>query len=176
MLVPPPGEKPRTPLNAMGASTRGSMLAAAAAAAEAETEEEEQDPLADWTTLLVHLRPLMDFIDKCVDAKRKLLLHCDTGISTSFCVLLVYMLTKRRVRLSAAIEHVQKIRKQCALTENTEDNTFKSLMAAANIWIGDTGTSFHVRGKKAKPERLSENPAPPFWLKPKLLRSLILVP
>ena len=42
---------------------------------------------------------------------------CDTGISTSFCVLLVYMLTKRRVRLSAAIEHVQKIRKQCALTE-----------------------------------------------------------
>ena len=117
MLVPPPGEKPRTPLNAMGVSTRGSMLAAAAAAAEAETEEEEQDPLADWSTLLAHLRPMMDFIDKCVDAKRKLLLHCDTGISTSFCVLLVYMLTKRRVRLSAAIEHVQKIRKQCALTE-----------------------------------------------------------
>ena len=118
MHVPPPGEKPRTPLDGMaGASARGSMLAAAAAAANAEEEEEEQDPLADWSTLLAHLRPMMDFIDKCVDAKRKLLLHCDTGISTSFCVLLVYMLTKRRVRLSAAIEHVQKIRKQCALTE-----------------------------------------------------------
>ena len=50
---------------------------------------------------------------------------------------------------------------KCSLTENADDETFKNLMAAANIWIGDTGTSFHVRGKKANPGRLSENPAPP---------------
>ena len=63
--------------------------------------------------------------------------------------------------LQVNLDEDNVMKKQCALTENPEDDTFKSLMAAANIWIGDTGTSFHVRGKKAKPERLSENPAPP---------------
>ena len=63
------------------------------------------------------MRPMIAYIDQCVDAKRKLLVHCDTGISASFCVLLVYMLTKRRVRLKQAIDHVIAIRRQVCLTE-----------------------------------------------------------
>ena len=37
------------------------------------------------------MRPLIAFIDKCVEARRKLLIHCDAGISTGFGVLLVYV-------------------------------------------------------------------------------------
>lgn len=46
-------------------------------------------------------------------------MHCDLGIHTSFCIVLAYMMTKRRLRLRESVLHLQKIRRQLKLGRHT---------------------------------------------------------
>lgn len=54
-----------------------------------------------------------------VKRKETLLVHCDLGIHTSFCIVLAYMMTKRRLRLRESVLHLQKIRRQLKLGRHT---------------------------------------------------------
>ncbi len=47
--------------------------------------------------------------------KRVVLVHCDLGVCTSLCVVLAYMLTKRRLRLNSSLKHLEAIRPQLQL-------------------------------------------------------------
>ena len=42
-------------------------------------------------------------------------IHCETGISTSYLVLAVYMMVKKRLRLQEILDHITKIRRQVQL-------------------------------------------------------------
>ena len=42
-------------------------------------------------------------------------MHCDLGVCTSYCIVLVYMMTKRRLRLKDSIAFLQSKRRQLRL-------------------------------------------------------------
>ena len=44
-----------------------------------------------------------------------ILVHCDLGIRTSYCIVLAYMITKRRLRLKESMLHLRSIRHQMNL-------------------------------------------------------------
>lgn len=80
-----------------------------------EIEDEEHNPLA-WWKLVENLESTLKFIDGAVNRRRTVLVHCDLGQTASFAVVLAYMLTKRRVRLQDAKEHLMKARRELRLT------------------------------------------------------------
>ncbi len=47
--------------------------------------------------------------------KEIILVHCDLGVCTSYCVVLAYMITKRRLRLRESMIHLESVRHQLCL-------------------------------------------------------------
>lgn len=82
--------------------------------------------------LLLRLRVLLDFMAECLEQNRRLLICCDTGVSTGPSVLLAFLLLKRRYRLLPVLQHMQRIRRQVKPTvsmwkglQGLEDNLDK---------------------------------------------------
>jgi len=66
---------------------------------------ETTEDVAAWYTLTGLLKTCTEFIHKAIERKETLLVHCDLGIHTSFCIVLAYMMTKRTTettRISSA--------------------------------------------------------------------------
>ena len=55
----------------------------------------------------------VDFI--FIRRKDIVLVHCDLGVCTSYCIVLAYMISKRRLRLKESISHLRSIRHQLNL-------------------------------------------------------------
>uniref|UniRef100_A0A7S1XWC5 Tyrosine specific protein phosphatases domain-containing protein n=1 Tax=Phaeomonas parva TaxID=124430 RepID=A0A7S1XWC5_9STRA len=70
----------------------------------------------NWQVMLTHMRRMLTFIHECVERGDKLLVHCEDGLSYSATVLAMYLSTKRRVRVEAAVSHVKKFRHCVSLT------------------------------------------------------------
>mmetsp|Transcript_11672 Transcript_11672/g.40071 ORF Transcript_11672/g.40071 Transcript_11672/m.40071 type:complete len:670 (-) Transcript_11672:71-2080(-) len=70
---------------------------------------------ASWYSLTIVLKDCIDFVHDAIERKRVVLVHCDLGVCTSLCVVLAYMLTKRRLRLNSSLKHLEAIRPQLQL-------------------------------------------------------------
>ncbi|KAJ8612453.1 hypothetical protein CTAYLR_006598 [Chrysophaeum taylorii] len=79
-----------------------------------------EDDRQSWCALAVHLRPAIGFLDDALKRERTVLVHCDLGETTSFAVVLAYMITKRRVRLKDAVARLAGIRRCLVLTPSFE--------------------------------------------------------
>ena len=69
----------------------------------------ESSPLAHFLVITVPLR-----------RNNVLLVHCDLGTRTSYCVVLAYMMTKRRLRFKDALHHLKSVRPQLKLDKHTK--------------------------------------------------------
>lgn len=84
-----------------------------------EVEADDKDTSrSSWERLLDHAPALLAFIGMAVREKRDLLVHCQSGVSTSAAVIVLYMMIKRRVRFKAAVEHLQSLRREVALSRS----------------------------------------------------------
>ena len=70
---------------------------------------------------------ILNFIGMAIKEWRELLVHCESGASTSAAVVLMYMLVKRRARLDAAGAHLASHRRQVAVSRSLR-NGLGSLM------------------------------------------------
>lgn len=59
-----------------------------------------------WHELALQLSRLVGFIDSALARRELLLLHCETGVSTSLAVFAAYKLLKRQVRVADTIAQV----------------------------------------------------------------------
>jgi hypothetical protein len=71
-----------------------------------------------WERLLLHMPTILNFIGMAIRERRELLVHCESGASTSAAVILMYMLVKRRSRLKAAVAHLQEHRREVAVSRS----------------------------------------------------------
>ena len=74
------------------------------------------------------------------------MVHCDRGVSYSFAVLLVYMMTKRRTRLADSVAHLQKIRREFELSQPLA------------VGLEQMEADFDARKMKRLENRLRESP------------------
>ena len=74
----------------------------------------------DWDILLKFLKRGLDFVDKCLEADRSILIQDDDGISFSYALLCVWLVTRKKVRVKEAIEYVVAIRRECKLSVGLE--------------------------------------------------------
>jgi len=70
---------------------------------------------SSWNVVLARLPAMLKFMEKATIEGRELLVHCDTGISTSFAVVLAHMIVKRRTRVDDAVAEIKAIRRQVAI-------------------------------------------------------------
>lgn len=78
------------------------------------------DDITSWYAVAKELKTCINFIHEAIERKSTILVHCDLGVSTSYCVVLAYMMTKRRLRMKDSIAHLQTKRVQLKLNSVTK--------------------------------------------------------
>jgi hypothetical protein len=82
---------------------------------EVETDDAD-DSKASWEALLPHVPKIMRFIETALAEKREILVHCESGVSTSAAVVALHMLLKRRIRLKEAMPLMAGIRREICIS------------------------------------------------------------
>jgi len=62
----------------------------------------------------------LEFVDKCLAAERTILIEDDEGVSFCYAFLVVWLVTRKKVRVKEAIEYIKTIRRECTLTVGLE--------------------------------------------------------
>lgn len=80
---------------------------------------------ASWLSLVPHLEDAVNFIDQMISEKRKLLVHCTTGFSTSAIVFAAYNSLRRKIPAKESLKHMKiyrnKINPSISLSNGLED-------------------------------------------------------
>ena len=79
---------------------------------------EEDDTAASWERFAQAMPRMLAFFSMAVAEGRELLVHCETGVSTSATILVIYMLVKRRVRLDASIKTLKALRREVKISKS----------------------------------------------------------
>lgn len=74
-----------------------------------------------WEAFVSGLQPALAYLHDAIARKRTVLVHCDDGKNRCFALLLSYMVTKSRLRLSVAKAQLVKIRHDLELTPAFEN-------------------------------------------------------
>jgi hypothetical protein len=82
-----------------------------------EEKKKEREGEHDWEALLLFLKDAMTFCDKCLASNRTLLIHDDEGSNFATAFLIVYLCTRKRIRVADAAAHVVKIRREAKVSE-----------------------------------------------------------
>ena len=98
------------------------------------------------TPLSTDLMLARNKISMCFRHKETILVHCDLGVSTSYCIVLAYMITKRRLRLRESMVHLQSIRHQLRLNMHLKSG------------LGAMERSFDARKLRRLEDRLRKAP------------------
>ena len=80
--------------------------------------DDADETKGSWERLLLHMPRMLNFIDMAIRERRELLVHCETGVSTSAAVVLMYMLVKRRIRLKDGVALLKSHRRQIAVSRS----------------------------------------------------------
>ena len=78
--------------------------------------EAEDDSAGDWPLVIMFLKEILKFIDECMDDGRTLLIHDDDGGSFATAYLVIWLCTRKKVRVADALEHVAKIRREAVVS------------------------------------------------------------
>jgi len=85
---------------------------------DAKEEKAAKQGVGDWDVLLLFLKDAMAFCDRCMAENRTLLIHDDEGGNFATAFLIVYLCTRKRIRVNDAVAHVAKVRREAVVTED----------------------------------------------------------
>jgi len=72
---------------------------------------EEEEGEGEWELILTFLKSALEFIDDAIREERVVLIHCDDGVFLSPCVLVIWLCTRKRMRINDAVEMLTKTRR-----------------------------------------------------------------
>ncbi|GMI18801.1 hypothetical protein TrLO_g11878 [Triparma laevis f. longispina] len=80
-------------------------------------EDVDDGSADDWAILVSHLKAVLKFIDLCQAEKRTMLIHDDSGSNFATAFLVVWLCTRKKVRVNDALEHVRKFRREAVVSK-----------------------------------------------------------
>ncbi|GMH71338.1 hypothetical protein TrRE_jg6651 [Triparma retinervis] len=75
------------------------------------------DSNGDWDTLCTFLKDSLTFLDDCVENGRTVLVHDDEGSNFATALLVIWMCTRKRVRVKDAVKYLAEIRREAVLSK-----------------------------------------------------------
>jgi hypothetical protein len=82
--------------------------------------DDSDESKVSWERLLIEMPRILRFIDRATKEKRELLIHDETGVSTSAAIVIMHMMVKRRLRRIEATERVKCFRREVLLSPSFE--------------------------------------------------------